>query len=274
MTEVAGTEAAAKAPAFRQLELRIEGRVARLTLAAPRRRNALDLAMVQELVVAMDHLEGRDDVGALIVTGQPPAFCAGADLSQLEGSTREGLRRIYAGFLRVASSDLPTIAAVNGPAVGAGLNLALACDLRLAARSARFDARFVDLGLHPGGGATWMLRQIGGGQLTTAMILFGQALDGEQAAARGLAWESVDDDDLLPRARELAAGVAAAPRALVAEIKATLRDGPAIPSHAAAVERELGPQAWSVEQPAFQERLAALRRRIAERRAAGERSES
>ena len=93
-------------------------------------------------------VEANPDVGAVVVTGAPPGFCAGADLSHLGGSQRDGLRSIYEGFLRVGRSPLPTIAAVNGAAVGAGMNLALCCDVRLAARRAKFDTRFLQLGLH------------------------------------------------------------------------------------------------------------------------------
>src|ERR671920_1584162 len=97
--------------------------------------------------------------------GAPPAFCAGADLGNLAEATGDGLGRIYEGFLRIARSPLPTLAAVNGAAVGAGMNLALVCDVRLAARRAPFDTRFIDLGLHPGGGHTWMLRNAVGPQV-------------------------------------------------------------------------------------------------------------
>ncbi|HEX8581868.1 MAG TPA: enoyl-CoA hydratase-related protein, partial [Acidimicrobiales bacterium] len=133
--------------------------VAVVVLDDPGRRNALTQAMVDGIVTAFDRLEVDGGIGAVIVTGAPPAFCAGADLGDLAGGTRQGLLAIYEGFLRVARSPLATVAAVNGAAVGAGMNLALACDVRLAGRSARFDTRFLDLGLHPGGGHTWLLRR-------------------------------------------------------------------------------------------------------------------
>src|ERR1700730_8478521 len=135
-------------------------RVAIVTINDPERRNALTPGMIDELVAAFDRLDADQGVGAVVVTGAPPAFCAGADLSHLGASPSEsGLRGIYAGFLRVGRSRLPTTAAVNGSAVGAGMNLALCCDLRLAARRAKFDTRFLQLGLHPGGGDTWMMRR-------------------------------------------------------------------------------------------------------------------
>jgi enoyl-CoA hydratase len=239
----------------------VEGGVAVLTLDAPDRRNALTLDLVDEIVGTVDRLEADPAVHALVVTGRAPAFCAGADLSHLGESQREGLMRIYEGFLRVGRADLPTVAAVNGAAVGAGVNLALVCDVILAGASARFDTRFLKLGLHPGGGHTWMLRRRVGPQVAAAMVLFGEVVDGPRAEQVGLAWRCVPDDELLPAATALAATVAAAPRELVVEMKRTLGDVAGIGTHAEAVERELGPQVRSIDQPAFRERLAAARRR-------------
>jgi enoyl-CoA hydratase len=245
--------------------LSVDGGVATVTLDAPARRNALTVEMGDELIAALDAAEADPDVRAVVVTGAAPAFCAGADLSHLGTSQREGLKRIYEGFLRVAGSPLPTVAAVNGPAVGAGANLALACDVILAGRSARFDTRFLRLGLHPGGGHTWMLRRRVGPQAAMALVVFGEVVDGAEAARIGLAWRCVADDGLLDAARTLAATAAAAPRELVLRMKATLAEMASIDDHATAVERELDDQVWSLNQPAFQERLAALRQRISNR---------
>ncbi|SRR6266508_6004627 len=245
-----------------ELRTSVDAGVATVTLDAPDRRNALSLGLVDEIVVAFDQLEADPSVGAAVVTGAPPAFCAGADLSHLGSSQREGLGRIYEGFLRIARSPLPTVAAVNGAAVGAGMNLALACDVILAGHSARFDTRFVQLGLHPGGGHTWMLRRRVGPQNAAALVLFGQVVDGEEAERIGLAWRSVADDDLLATAQSLAEKAAAAPRGLVQRVKETLADVALMPSHGQAVERELEPQVWSINQPEFQERLAALQKKI------------
>src|SRR5437899_1260688 len=154
--------------------------------------------MVEGLIAAFDAAEADETVGVVVVTGAPPAFCAGADLSHLGQSPGAGgLRSVYEGFLRAARSPLPTLAAVNGAAVGAGVNLALACDVRLAARSSRFDTRFLQLGLHPGGGHTWMLTRIAGPQAAAATVLFGEVLDGAAAERCGLAWRCVDGDALL-----------------------------------------------------------------------------
>ena len=180
------------------------GRVAVITLDDPARRNTLSLELCTELSAAVAELEADPDTGALVVTGRAPAFCAGADLSQLGESRREGLLAIYSGFLAVARTPLPTVAAVNGAAVGAGMNLALACDVRVVGDSGRFDTRFLDLGIHPGGGHTWMLRRIVGPQTASALVLFGQVLGAAEAVRGRSAWEQVGDDDLLDRSVELA----------------------------------------------------------------------
>ena len=238
-------------------------RVAVVTVNDPDRRNALTPAMNDEIVAAFDALEADPEVGAVVVTGAAPAFCAGADLSHLGASpSGSGLRGIYDGFLRVARSPLPTVAAVNGAAVGAGMNLALCCDLRVAGRRAKFDTRFLQLGLHPGGGHTWMLRRIMGPQGAAAAVLFGEVLDGAEAERSGLAWRCVDDDALLDTAASLAAKAAAGPPALARRLKATLSTMAAVDTHEEAVDVELDAQLWSMAQPDFAERLAALRQKI------------
>ena len=240
--------------------------VATVTLADPDRRNALTLPMVTEIGDLFDDLEADPSVGAVVVTGEPPAFCAGADLSHLsssaDGSAETGLRAIYEGFLRIGRSPLPTLAAVNGAAVGAGMNLALVCDVRLAGARARFDTRFMQLGLHPGGGHTWMFRRVAGPQAVAAAVLFGDILDGAEAERVGLVWRCVADDDLLTEAHTMAERAAAAPRELVARTKETIAAMATVDDHGEAVDRELVPQVWSLEQPAFKERVAALRAKI------------
>src|SRR4051795_11777177 len=197
--------------------------VAVVTLDDPERRNALNLTMVDEIVDIMDRIDADSNVGAVVVTGAAPAFCAGADLSHLGSSQRQGLRSVYEGFLRFGRTPLPTIAAVNGAAVGAGMNLALVCDVRLAARRARFDTRFLQLGLHPGGGHTWMFRRVAGPQAAMAAVIFGDVLDGAEAERVGLVYRCVDDDALLGAAQEMAARAASAPRELAIVTKRSIQ---------------------------------------------------
>jgi enoyl-CoA hydratase len=236
--------------------------VATLTLNNPAERNTLTAPMVAEIIAAMEEIESNASVGAVVVTGAPPAFCAGANLGNLAESSADSLGSIYEGFLRIARSPLPTLAAVNGAAVGAGMNLALGCDVRLAARRARFDTRFLQIGIHPGGGHTWMLRRIAGPQTTFAAVVFGEVMDGAEAERVGLVHRCVDDDQLLAAAQEMAARAAAAPRELVIEVKKTIGAMADIGDHPAAVTRELDPQVWSTRQPWFAERIAALQARI------------
>jgi enoyl-CoA hydratase len=239
--------------------------VATLTLNNPAERNTLTAAMVAEIIAAMDAIESDGSIGAIVVTGTAPAFCAGANLGNLAEATEESLGSIYEGFLRIARSPLPTIAAVNGAAVGAGMNLALGCDLRIAARRAKFDTRFLQIGIHPGGGHTWMLRRIVGPQATFASVVFGEVMDGAEAERVGLVHRCVDDDQLLVEATRMAARAAAAPRELVIEVKKTIQAMADIETHPAAVKRELDPQVWSVRQPWFAERIAALQAAISSR---------
>jgi len=245
-----------------QVHVEVQDRVAVVTLDDPDRRNALSLELCGQLADRVGALTDDPDVGAIVVTGAAPAFCAGADLTQLGASRSDGLRAIYEGFLAVARCPLPTVAAVNGAAVGAGMNLALACDVRVAGRSARFEDRFLDLGIHPGGGHTWMLRRIAGPQTTAAAVLFGEVLDGPESERVGLSWRCVADEELLDTSVRLAARAASAPEELVRRTKATIAAVADVADHDAAVERELVDQLWSMDQPAFAERLDQLRSRI------------
>ena len=236
--------------------------VATLTLNNPDERNTLTAPMVAEILAAMDTIEGDPSIGAIVVTGTAPAFCAGANLGNLATASGQSLGTIYEGFLRIARSPLPTIAAVNGAAVGAGMNLALGCDVRIAARRAKFDTRFLQIGIHPGGGHTWMLRRITGPQNTFATVVFGEVLDGAEAERIGLAWKCVDDDQLLIEAQKMAARAASVPRPLLESVKKTIKDMADVVTHPEAVERELVPQLWSTKQPWFAEKIAAMQAKI------------
>ena len=236
--------------------------VATLTLNNPDERNTLTAPMVAEILAAMDTIEGDPSIGAIVVTGTAPAFCAGANLGNLATASGQSLGTIYEGFLRIARSPLPTIAAVNGAAVGAGMNLALGCDVRIAARRAKFDTRFLQIGIHPAGGHTWMLRRIAGPQNAFATVVFGEVLDGAEAERIGLVWKCVDDDQLLIEAQKMAARAASVPRPLLESVKKTIQDMADVDTHPEAVERELVPQLWSTKQPWFAEKIAAMQAKI------------
>jgi enoyl-CoA hydratase len=242
------------------------GGAAVLTLNAPRRRNVLSLGMVDAVRTAFDELENDPTVTCVVLTGAGSAFCAGAELSTLEHAADgdfEPVRFVYDGFLRVRESPLPTIAAVNGPAVGAGYNLVLACDVRIAAESARFDTRFTGLRLHPGGGHTWLLTEAVGSQHAALACLFGEVWDAPTARDRGLVADVVPDADLLPTAIALARRLDVHDQEFVRRITATLRLAAGGAGHAEVFAAETQAQAWSLGRPAFREGLAEIQRRIA-----------
>jgi enoyl-CoA hydratase len=236
--------------------------VALLTLDDDKRRNALSAEMVAEIVAAFDDLEADDAVRAVVLTGAGTVFCAGGDTSALaryasgdsNSAERGDIAQVYEGFLRVFRSSLPTIAAVNGAAVGAGLNLALACDVRLMANSARFDARFLRIGLHPGGGHLWLLERAVGPQTALAMTLFGAVLGADESVARALAWSAHPDDELVDAAVTLASRAANVPKELTARAKDSLRRAPWQADFDAAVRTELEHQTWSFAQGWFGKR--------------------
>lgn len=240
-----------------------EGAVAVVTVSRPERRNAMNLDLAADLAAAVHGIVADPMVRAVVVTGEPPAFSAGGDLAELQVATPETLHAVYAGFLALAQCPLPTIAAVNGPAVGAGLNLALACDVRLAGPSARFDSRFMQLGLHPGGGYTWMIERAVGPQVAAALTLFGDALDAVEAERLGLVLRRYPDEDALrDAALEMAGRAASAPRRLLETTKATTRITAGPISHAAATEIEVRAQAESVRSAHFLDRVVALQARL------------
>jgi enoyl-CoA hydratase len=142
------------------------------------------------------------------------------------------------------------------------MNLALACDVIVCSPSARFETRFLDVGLHPGGGHLWQLRQRIGRQGAAALSLFGETLDGEEAARRQLAWRCVPETDLLDTAWQLASRAAGHDRALMSRTRRTLAESASVVHAADAVTLELEPQKWSMGRPEFLDALSRLRTRL------------
>lgn len=237
-----------------------------VTLNDPDRRNVFTLAMSARVHEIFDDLEADESINAVVITGSGKGFCSGGHLDELlENPGPEGMRKIYAGFVRIANSRLATIAAVNGAAVGAGMNALLVCDVVIAGESAKFDSRFLQIGLGPGGGHTWRLRNNIGLQATKAMVLFGEVLDGRRAAEVGLAWKCVTDDELLDAAEALAAKAANAPRELLMRTKDTIHQTLPISDSDAAIDNELDTQVWSMGEPAFVDMVTSLKSRIAKK---------
>lgn len=228
--------------------------IATITLAAPERRNALSVEMSRELIDAARTAEADARVGAVIVSGGEH-FCAGAVRSVLAETGRDpvedtayrNLETVYAAFTTIGSIDLPTIAAVRGAAVGAGLNLALATDLRVVSRTARLLPGFAQIGIHPGGGHLALLHRVAGREAAAAMGLFGEEVDGERAVDLGIAWSSHDDAAVDDAARAIAERSAADPelaRRLVRSFRRQTAPG-GVPWEVA-VELERSAQMWSL----------------------------
>ncbi|MPZ72349.1 MAG: enoyl-CoA hydratase [Nitriliruptorales bacterium] len=235
-----------------------------LTLRDPQRRNAIGDVMGAELIAAADRVRADDAARALVVTGEGTAFCAGADLPALFGDldravtdTHDRLQEYYRAFFSILELPIPTIAAVNGAAVGAGLNLAMACDIRIAGPDASFGATFSKIGLHPGGGCTWFLvRALGAGRALHTLLL-GDPLDAEQAVAWGLA--EGPSEDPVAAAVALAARFAAVEPRLARHIKRSVAIAVETGDLGATLEYESWAQAASASSPQLQKWVAKFR---------------
>jgi len=189
-----------------------------LTLNRPDRMNAFTAEMHRALADALDEAAADEECRAVLLTGAGRGFCAGQDLS--EGAVENGatpdlgatIETFYNPLVRrIRALQKPVICAVNGTAAGAGANIALACDIVLAARSARFIQSFAKIGLVPDSGGTWLLPRLVGDARARGLALLGEPLAADTAEAWGLIWRAVDDDKLRADAEALAARLAAEP---------------------------------------------------------------
>lgn len=199
------------------------GRVAVATLNRPETRNAItDDDLLKDLLEAITRADRDPEVGALIITGADPGFCSGGNVKQLSERQRMGggspdqIAEWYRWGIQqlprhLLATDLVTFAAVNGPAVGAGWDLASMCDIRIASELARFAHPFVNLGIIPGDGGGWLLPDIVGWQRATELTLTGRFIDSQEALAIGAVLEVVPHADLLPRTRALAEQITSRP---------------------------------------------------------------
>jgi 2-(1,2-epoxy-1,2-dihydrophenyl)acetyl-CoA isomerase len=187
----------------------------RITLNRPECLNALNIEMAEALLTALDAAEADPACRALLLTGMGRGFCAGQDLNEIVDMPAAEIPALIDHYnpliRRLAASPLPIVCAVNGVAAGAGANLALACDIILAARSASFVQAFARIGLIPDCGGTWLLPRLVGVARARALALLAEPLAAELAAEWGLIWRTVDNDRLLPEAEALAARLAAGP---------------------------------------------------------------
>ena len=250
--------------AFRTADfLRVQrrGGVAIITLDHQSDRNALSFGMTRALVETVGSLSSDHAIGALVVVGTGSVFSSGGSLDDLL-APKAPLIETYAGVVAIAECGLPTVAAVGGPALGAGMNLAMACDLIICSPLARFETRFPQINLLPGGGHLWQLRQRIGRQGAAALSLFGETLNGEEAARRGLAWRCVPDKDLLAVATDYASRASSLDRPLAERLRSILDDSAAVHQASDAVTLELQAQQWSMGRPEFAAALQRLRTRL------------
>lgn len=194
----------------------MEGAVATLTLNDTARRNVMTPELGDALAARVAALKGRDEVRAVVLTGAEGAFSAGGDLKMLERlrqvsfeEARAFMLGFYARYLSVLDLPVPVIAAVDGPAIGAGLCVALACDVCLVAEDSKLALNFVQLGLHPGMGATYLAPRRAGAQAAAELLLTGRRFDGQEAVKLGLALEAAPAGQVLTRAQALAGRIAA-----------------------------------------------------------------
>ena len=243
------------APEHGSVSCDVANGVATLTLDFAARRNAISLAMAKRLQELCDEVDADPSVGAAVVTGAGGHFCSGADRAVLAGAGRDpaadaayrDLGLTYAAFRRVGELAVPTVSAVCGAAVGAGVNLMMAADLRIVAEDARIISGFQAIGIHPGGGHFTLLARTGGRETAAAVGLFGESLTGAEAAARGLAWAALPADAVLPAALEMAERTAADPELARAAVHSfRLQLGPPAQSWPIALQAERAPQMWSL----------------------------
>lgn len=237
------------------VSLKRDGNVAIIIVENSEVKNGLTPGMGYQFMEICDEIDQDHSIGAAVIQGANGTFCSGADTRQWKPTSEmepdeayERSNAVYGAFARVGKLQVATIAAVRGAAVGAGLNLALATDLRIMSDNARILAGFMKIRLHPGGGFFTIMHRTAGREATAAMGLFSQEISGLRAAQIGLAWEAVPDEEVEARALELAHIAAADPVLMRPGVKSFRAEtGPPQMSWEAALELERGVQMWSQE---------------------------
>jgi enoyl-CoA hydratase len=228
--------------------------VAVITVANPELKNALDVDLSRDLIAACDEVDADDSIGAAVVRGAEGTFCSGADRRLLDTdapqageTTYQAMGLVYRSFHRVGQLAVPTISAVRGAAVGAGVNLMMATDLRIVADDAKVLAGFLRIGVHPGGGFFTLVNRTAGRETASAMGLFSEMLKGQAIVDAGLAWEAVPDAEVEDRALALASTAAADPVLSRLTVETFRRElgPPAIPWDVA-INYERPNQMWSL----------------------------
>jgi 2-(1,2-epoxy-1,2-dihydrophenyl)acetyl-CoA isomerase len=217
---------------YKTLQLTIEDGVAILTLNRPDRLNSFTVAMHEEMQDALTQIETDETIRAVLLTGAGRGFCAGQDLG--DRAVAPGGEAVDLGHScetywnpmvrRLSEMAIPVICAVNGVAAGAGANVALACDIVMAAKSAKFIQSFANIGLIPDSGGTWVLPRLIGQARALAITLTGEPIMAEKAEDWGMIYKAVDDEALLETALTLAKKLASGPTLGLAETKKRIRD--------------------------------------------------
>ncbi len=217
---------------FETLTLTTDEHIARLTLARPQERNAMTPAMGREIREAVDAINADDDVRCVVITGEGRSFCSGAKLATLgkeanvgeTESTEEGLgdgETFYRAFLSIRDLAMPSVAAINGHAIGAGLCFALGADIRIMHSDAKVGVTFVKLGIHPGMAATWNLPRLVGTANAADLLYSGRVIGAEEALSMGLV-NRVAGDDFEQTVTDYAQEIASAAPIAVRAVKHTL----------------------------------------------------
>jgi enoyl-CoA hydratase len=242
-------------------------RIAIVTLDLPDKRNAMSDAMTQSWAALMGLLREDTDLAAVVVTGAGSAFSAGGDLSWIVSQPdaqvidlRSRMLAFYRSWLSVRSVEVPTIAAVNGHAIGAGLGIALACDIRYAAADAKLGLPFTSLGLHPGMAITWTLPDVAGFAVARDLLLTGRLVSGEEALSLGLVSRVLPPGEVLAESIAAAEGIAAAAPIATRLTVTALRDR-RHSSVADAIEWEALAQSVTLATEDLQEGIAAAAQR-------------
>lgn len=224
-------------PDLQQIRFEQRGRVATLTLNRPEKLNAWTAVMEEEVITTLRAAAADDSIGCIVITGEGRGFCAGADISGwADEQTRGGdgeerpvplattiAQRASPNLPLALAATKPTIAAINGPAVGIGLTFALGCDIRIASERARFSARFVRVGLTPESGSSYNLPQVAGIEAAMELVLTGRIIDASDSLAKRLVSRVVPHEELMPAAYALAEEIGANPTYPVMLAKRLLR---------------------------------------------------
>jgi enoyl-CoA hydratase/carnithine racemase len=257
------------------LDVDCDNGIATITLNRPDRLNSLSHDLLQSLSTVISDVATDDSVRAVIITGSGRAFCAGADTDEMTGGTGDGphkpgpggaeaLRRgfdlAHKVILGIYEMEKPVIAAINGTAVGAGFDLACACDIRIASDTARFMAAYIHVGLFPGYGGTWLYPRLLGPAKAAELMYTGNFLEIDEAKSLGFVNEIVSDEELLATATKMARRIAAGPPVAIRLAKMMMRRGMTMDLETS-LEMSAAVEAITLSSEDHAEGMAALRQK-------------